>query len=274
MNSVVSCSTNATTVTSSLAASLMDIQNANIHSSETSSGTSTTTISNSNQTLFIHHSQQHQQHFATTLTSKLAPSQQQAIHHQQQQSAPPQQQQQQHPAHPSQALQPPQQQIPQHIVHHGGGPGHKAGPVQTHVNGHPPPNAPPVQIKYEPQQQQQPTPQQQQQQHHVQRQQHPHHHHGHFYQQETLDMSHEDIQQTLSANMGANIDTTGDLEPMSPSADDVFVNLDAFDILADLSEDLDHHHDGGLMMGVGDKNTIVDINPEWAYSEVSAYTFQ
>lgn len=52
-----------------------------------------------------------------------------------------------------------------------------------------------------------------------------------------------------------------DLVPMSPSADDVFVNLDAFDILADLSDDLDQQHPN-------EKNTIVDINPEWAYSEV------
>ena len=85
-----------------------------------------------------------------------------------------------------------------------------------------------------------------------------------FFHQETLDMSHEDIQQTLSANM---IDSGADLEPMSPSADDVFVNLDAFDILADLSEDFEQHtHNHGLH---ADKSTIVDINPEWAYTEVS-----
>lgn len=87
----------------------------------------------------------------------------------------------------------------------------------------------------------------------------------------TLEMSHEDIQQTLSANMGMG-DSGGDLEPMSPSADDVFVNLDvdAFDILADLSDDLDQSHHNGVLMGVvTEKTTIVDINPEWAYSEVS-----
>lgn len=84
----------------------------------------------------------------------------------------------------------------------------------------------------------------------------------------TLEMSHEDIHQTLCANMGEG---GGDLEPMSPSADDVFVNLDAFDILADLSDDLEQsHHNGGLMGAVTEKTTIVDINPEWAYSEVGA----
>jgi hypothetical protein len=52
-----------------------------------------------------------------------------------------------------------------------------------------------------------------------------------------------------------------DLEPMSPSADDVFVNLDinAFDILGDLS-DLDHSHHNGVLMGVvAEKTTIVDV---------------
>jgi len=67
-------------------------------------------------------------------------------------------------------------------------------------------------------------------------------------------------------------DSTVDLEPMSPSADDVFVNLDAFDILADLSDDMDQGTHG-LIMGHGDKNTIVDINPEWAYSEVKLCSF-
>ncbi|XP_035709365.1 calmodulin-binding transcription activator 2 isoform X2 [Folsomia candida] len=91
----------------------------------------------------------------------------------------------------------------------------------------------------------------------------------------TLEMSHEDIQQTLSANMGMG-DSGGDLEPMSPSADDVFVNLDvdAFDILADLSDDLDQSHHNGVLMGVvTEKTTIVDINPEWAYSEGGTKVF-
>ena len=73
-------------------------------------------------------------------------------------------------------------------------------------------------------------------------------------------MSHEDIQRTLSANMGDGAAAV-DLVPMSPSADDVFVNLDAFDILADLPDDLDQQNPN-------EKNTIVDINPEWSYSEV------
>jgi hypothetical protein len=87
-----------------------------------------------------------------------------------------------------------------------------------------------------------------------------------FFQQETLDMSQEDIQRTLSANMGQIVDTAVDMsyshQPMSPSAEEVFGNLDAFDILGDLAEDLEQ------LPHNGEKNTIVDINPEWAYSEV------
>lgn len=87
-----------------------------------------------------------------------------------------------------------------------------------------------------------------------------------FFQQETLDMSQEDIQRTLSANMGQIVDTAVDMsythQPMSPSAEEVFGNLDAFDILGDLADDLDN------LPQNGEKNTIVDINPEWAYSEV------
>ncbi|CAL8140636.1 unnamed protein product [Orchesella dallaii] len=236
-------SNKSASVTTSMT-SFMDAQNANIHASKTSSGCSTTTISNSNQTVFIHHSQ-HQHHFSSsTLTTK--PSQHPVQH-------------QRSPLTSDIRLQPPQMQIPQHIVHHGGGPGHRAH-IQTNINGH----ALTAPLKYEATQDIQATSQHQHhlpQQHIIQRQLQAHP----FYQQETLDMSHEDIQQTLTANMGV-VDTTGDLEPMSPSADDVFVNLDAFDILADLSDDVEQHQDGGLI-GSLDKNTIVDINPEWAYSE-------
>jgi len=95
-------------------------------------------------------------------------------------------------------------------------------------------------------------------------QQNQHHHHhqpvnGNFYQQETLDMSDVDIQRTLQANMSQ--DPAVDLEPMSPSVDEVFGNLDTFDILGDLADDLEH-------LPHGERNAIVDINPEWAYSEV------
>jgi hypothetical protein len=85
-----------------------------------------------------------------------------------------------------------------------------------------------------------------------------------FFETETLEMSGEEVQQTLSANMGAG---GGELEPMSPSAEDVFVNLDAFDIpdhliLADLGDDFPPNHPHPP------KPTLVDINPEWAYAEV------
>lgn len=93
--------------------------------------------------------------------------------------------------------------------------------------------------------------QQQQQQHQAQQQQGQQQHHDALpFFNETLDLSQEDIQRTLSANMPMNnhsvADDTinGDINPMdfienchNPGTDDdVFVNLDAFDMLVEFPD--------------------------------------
>ncbi|XP_024081456.1 calmodulin-binding transcription activator 2 isoform X3 [Cimex lectularius] len=136
---------------------------------------------------------------------------------------------------------------------------------------------------------------------------------------ETLDLSQEDIQQTLSANMplsctqndnrdsreegnkqnavlpGLEIDFI-DVNTSSQVDDDVFVNLDAFDMLSEFPdlEGLDHNHNGNnlgepVVSGSGENGevmdtekgnnspprmdyregtaNITDYSPEWAYTE-------
>lgn len=114
---------------------------------------------------------------------------------------------------------------------------------------------------------------------------------------ETLDLSQEDIQKTLSANMpnnGAEVhEDTNEINPMDfiescetqGHDDDVFVNLDAFDMLVEFPE-LHEFHGGvnhnsevhghenkyhstgstGSVSGEGN-STITDYSPEWAYPE-------
>ncbi|XP_039297121.1 calmodulin-binding transcription activator 2 [Nilaparvata lugens] len=148
------------------------------------------------------------------------------------------------------------------------------------------------------------------------------HHHNYF--NETLDLSQEDIQQTLSANMPMNCGTPepqhGDrsghhssknssndndvlvssLNPMDfidvtvspPTAvdDDVFVNLEAFDMLGEFPEleGLESSHNETSIIGLttdkdsspqdetstptpvqygDDVSNITDYSPEWAYPE-------
>ncbi|CAB0015270.1 unnamed protein product [Nesidiocoris tenuis] len=132
---------------------------------------------------------------------------------------------------------------------------------------------------------------------------------------ETLDLSQEDIQQTLSANMPLSCTQSdsrddhkessvlpgfefdfNDVNPSSHVDDDVFVNLDAFDMISEFPdlEGLDHNHNGntiGDSVVSGSENhgevmdtekgsnspprmdyregtaNITDYSPEWAYTE-------
>lgn len=110
---------------------------------------------------------------------------------------------------------------------------------------------------------------------------------------ETLDLSQEDIQKTLSANMPNNgpegHEDTNEINPMDfiescetqGHEDDVFVNLDAFDMLVEFPELHEFHatnnnadvHENkystgstGSVSGEGSA-TITDYSPEWAYPE-------
>ncbi|XP_063699014.1 calmodulin-binding transcription activator 1 isoform X3 [Culicoides brevitarsis] len=112
---------------------------------------------------------------------------------------------------------------------------------------------------------------------------------------ETLDLSQEDIQKTLSANMptnGADVhEDTNEINPMDfiescetqGHEDDVFVNLDAFDMLVEFPElhefhgnannannevmhENKYHHTAGNVPGE-QTSTITDYSPEWAYPE-------
>ena len=149
----------------------------------------------------------------------------------------------------------------------------------------------------------------------------PHHDSMPFFN-ETLDLSQEDIQKTLSANMplggvhghshphhsehqqhhhhSINDDAmNGDINPMDfidncgdtheNVDDDVFVNLDAFDMLVEFPEleldaknsflhsgndahDISHHymkHNEGALNDLAhhELSTITDFSPEWAYPE-------
>lgn len=107
---------------------------------------------------------------------------------------------------------------------------------------------------------------------------------------ETLDLSQEDIQKTLSANMPTGGDhqrDTNDINPMDfiescetqGHEDDVFVNLDAFDMLVEFPElehGFLHAHELKSASGEGEIKkfdsssevmTITDYSPEWAYPE-------
>uniref|UniRef100_A0A336LJG5 CSON009145 protein n=1 Tax=Culicoides sonorensis TaxID=179676 RepID=A0A336LJG5_CULSO len=112
---------------------------------------------------------------------------------------------------------------------------------------------------------------------------------------ETLDLSQEDIQKTLSANMpGTRSGTEGsedtnEINPMDfiescetqGHEDDVFVNLDAFDMLVEFPELHEFHGHSGAHQGHETKyltnngnsgltegtSTITDYSPEWAYPE-------
>ncbi|XP_025203261.1 calmodulin-binding transcription activator 1 isoform X2 [Melanaphis sacchari] len=113
----------------------------------------------------------------------------------------------------------------------------------------------------------------------------------------TLDLSHDDIQQTLSANMPvscANADQLLRLDDdhsnknLDGTGDDVFVSLDAFDMLTDFQElDILEHatqHASNLVTEIGtnaadmqpheqtqldnmDVLQITDYCPEWAFPE-------
>lgn len=103
---------------------------------------------------------------------------------------------------------------------------------------------------------------------------------------ETLDLSQEDIQKTLSANMvpPSPSPSPADNSMINPmdfidSSDDVLVNLDAFDVFGDLPELHDFEADqtkheeqrGGPENDVGcHPGTTVHIaeySPEWSYTE-------
>lgn len=103
---------------------------------------------------------------------------------------------------------------------------------------------------------------------------------------ETLDLSQEDIQKTLSANMPGDERDDNDINPMDfiesceghqGHDDDVFVNLDAFDMLVEFPElDSGFIHSNEVKTDVSevkkfDASTeimqITDYSPEWAYPE-------
>jgi calmodulin-binding transcription activator len=123
---------------------------------------------------------------------------------------------------------------------------------------------------------------------------HQHHHHHHHHQQHhhlqhnkkedtftyntTLDLSQEDIQQTLSANMPnhrneESMNAINFIENCSNTHedDDSFVNLDAFDMLVELPVELDeldtgtsrNHH----LIPKTDSFCITEFCPDWSYCE-------
>lgn len=109
---------------------------------------------------------------------------------------------------------------------------------------------------------------------------------------ETLDLSQEDIQKTLIANMPlrgldddsvlnqmdfmSNVcDVNGSSNPNHNAPDDVFVNLDAFDMLVELP-DLEFVENSfsksasqisNQNAGSGECLSISDYSPEWAYTD-------
>ncbi|XP_051163662.1 uncharacterized protein LOC127283047 isoform X2 [Leptopilina boulardi] len=101
---------------------------------------------------------------------------------------------------------------------------------------------------------------------------------------ETLDLSQEDIQRTLSANMvppspSPSPADNSIINPMDfiDSPDDVLVNLDAFDVFGDLPElhDFDTEHckaeersaDNDNPCHPGTTVHIAEYSPEWSYTE-------
>lgn len=109
---------------------------------------------------------------------------------------------------------------------------------------------------------------------------------------ETLDLSQEDIQKTLIANMPLRgldddsvlnqmdfmnnvCDVNGNSNPNHSAPDDVFVNLDAFDMLVELP-DLEFVENSfskaasqisSQNAGSGECLSISDYSPEWAYTD-------
>lgn len=102
---------------------------------------------------------------------------------------------------------------------------------------------------------------------------------------ETLDLSQEDIQRTLSANMvppspSPSPADNSIINPMDfiDSPDDVLVNLDAFDVFGDLPElhdfDTSEHCKAEERSGDNDNAChpgttvhIAEYSPEWSYTE-------
>lgn len=99
---------------------------------------------------------------------------------------------------------------------------------------------------------------------------------------ETLDLSQEDIQRTLSANMVPPSPSPSPadniINPMDfiDSPDDVLVNLDAFDVFGDLPElhDFESEHtkteersENDNACHPGTTVHIAEYSPEWSYTE-------
>lgn len=103
---------------------------------------------------------------------------------------------------------------------------------------------------------------------------------------ETLDLSQEDIQRTLSANMipPSPSPSPADNHIINPmdfidSSDDVLVNLDAFDVFGDLPELNDfetHEHKPEIDRSGSQSDSachpgatvhIAEYSPEWSYTE-------
>ncbi|XP_012282752.1 calmodulin-binding transcription activator 2 isoform X2 [Orussus abietinus] len=100
---------------------------------------------------------------------------------------------------------------------------------------------------------------------------------------ESLDLSQEEIQRTLSGNMVPPSPSTspGDNDMINPmdfidSSDDVLINLDAFDVFSDLPElhdfeaeqvKADDHADNDAACHPGTTVHIAEYSPEWSYTE-------
>lgn len=94
----------------------------------------------------------------------------------------------------------------------------------------------------------------------------------------TLDLSQEDIQQTLSANMPnqvkeVSMNAINFIEHCSNTHedDDTFVNLDAFDMLVELPVELDELEAASArnhpMLSKNDNFNITEFCPDWSYVE-------
>lgn len=93
----------------------------------------------------------------------------------------------------------------------------------------------------------------------------------------TLDLSQEDIQQTLSANMPnqvkeVSMNAINFIENCSNTHedDDTFVNLDAFDMLVELPVELDELETSSArnhLLSKNDNFNITEFCPDWSYVE-------
>ncbi|XP_070491104.1 calmodulin-binding transcription activator 2-like isoform X4 [Chironomus tepperi] len=89
----------------------------------------------------------------------------------------------------------------------------------------------------------------------------------------TLDLSQEDIQQTLSANMPnhrneESMNAINFIENCSNTDDDTFVNLDAFDMLVELPVELDELEAArNHLVSKTDNFNITEFCPDWSYVE-------